>query len=157
MSMLFVPRHSLTVPSLLLVASALPSSENVIDVTSSACPSREISSWPVVTSHTLTEPLLKPPVTRQPPSIEKAARLTMSDWPSFLSSRPDATSHSRMVLSLPPVANLLPSGENAMALTRSLCPTNLLMTDLVYTSQRFTLPSRQAEAMFFPSGEKMAR
>ena len=66
----------------------------------------------------------------------------MSVWPGNLRiSLPVAASQSRMVLSPPALATLLPSGLKATARTASACPVKQSSSRPVCVSQTFTVPS----------------
>src|SRR5712692_9000644 len=68
-------------------------------------------------------------------------------------SRHELRSHSFTVLSLLLEARILPSGENATALTPALCPRSVASSRFEATSHSFTVLSAPAEATVLPSGE----
>src|SRR5262249_53500639 len=104
--------HSLTESSRLAETRALPSGLNARDETQFVCPfSVKRSLW-VVISHSLI--MLRPLDANNLPSALKATAKTDSAPPlSVADTFPVDTSQSSIESSLEPVANFLPSGENA--------------------------------------------
>ena len=67
-------------------------------------------------------------------------------------SRYGRASHNRTVLSLLPVAIVLPSGLNATLLTHRVCPIRVRLSVSVWTSHSRTVLSPLPLAIVFPSG-----
>ena len=67
---------------------------------------------------------------------------------------PVNASQSKILLSMPPLANVLPSGEKATKSTQPLCPSHVTSGDSVARSHSLTVVSPEAEASLVPSGEK---
>ena len=93
------------------------------------------------------------------PSRENATELTQPLCPSKVRINwPVATSHSLIVLSLPPDSACAPSGENATELTPRACPSKVRSSSPVEASQSLTalsLPVKCStpESKRVPSGE----
>ena len=66
---------------------------------------------------------------------------------------PVETSHNLTVSSAAPEASFVPSGENAIDSTLSLCPVSVFMFFPVKISHSLTVLSIDPEASFLPSGE----
>ena len=66
---------------------------------------------------------------------------------------PVSTFHRRIVSSVDPEANSLPSGENATDQTQPVCPLNTCISVPVSTFHRRIVLSRDPEANSLPSGE----
>ena len=67
---------------------------------------------------------------------------------------PVKASHSKILLSMPPLARVLPSGEKATKSTHPLWPSQVTSGDSVARSHSLTVVSPEAEASLVPSGEK---
>lgn len=66
---------------------------------------------------------------------------------------PVLASQSKMLLSIPPLASVLPSGENATNKTQPLCPSQVASGLSVAKSHSLTVVSPEADANRWPSGE----
>ena len=73
-----------------------------------------------------------------------------SGWPIW---SPVTASHKRILLSIPPEAKVLPSGENYTNKTHPLWPSQVMSGDSVVKSHSLTVVSPEAEASLYPSGE----
>jgi hypothetical protein len=77
-------------------------------------------------------------------------------WPfkGFPTCWPVLVSHTIQLLSMPPLANVVPSGAKATNNTQPLWPSQVTYGLSVFRSQSRTVWSPDAEANFLPSGEK---
>ena len=67
---------------------------------------------------------------------------------------PESAFQMRMLLSMPALAKVLLSGENATKSTHPLCPSQVTKGHSVFRSHILTVVSPEAEASFYPFGEK---
>ena len=110
--------------------------------------------FPLWASQTLKSPKLVPVTICMLSGVKQQVITLLSSFSVYLTSFFDDTSHIQKVSSAEPVTRKRELGEKRQTRTPLLCPCRTAVTEPVFISHKWTLPSVEAVASRVPNGEK---